>query len=488
MSIEQFVKSRQEMQDLADGLYPLTAQSTCNVVRYKQTVFDSTFFELGRMNINRCGLNATFNVEDIEHRIYSAITGEELFPFNLPEFQEWRKREEIPFVFNHKGHDLPNTRVNDYRPLPNNFTQWDEDLRAFTKEYRNVRLTREFGVEQTILANSQGGILIESRPFWALYYRQGYGPHLVSRGLGAYVSSAEDINRLPRLIQYIPDPTPDGRIRHSATFTEAFAHLYEISKTIVFENLTQANLSQQLTHDAIMLCGVPIHEIFGHQFEEPIEPIPVGQQSLFPIGKNIQNPNIVLSDTPNLKLEGLNVLGGYAFDAYGRPSRETVHISDGIVKNHLGAEYVDAKNLPTFLGIEQSEFLGNARQGTDGLFPQARMSCTTLQGLAVENGSWEKKVLMMPSHGYVLEGNFFKLIASECYILGDDGEPKRIGPLEGSRAIYDAVMGMHILPETSYHIGNCSKPCALDDGHDAEITVSTFTNNQLWENLTLRAI
>ena len=170
------------------------------------------------------------------------------------------------------------------------------------------------------------------------------------------------------------------------------------------------------------------------------------------------------------------------------PTRKKVNIANTVVKEHLGAEYVDLKNLSTFLGVEKSSSVGNARQGNEGYFPQPRMSCTVLEGKEIENIPWDGKLLMVPSHGYVLDGNFFKLLSTECYVVDGAGNPQRICPLEGSRAIYDAIIGMHILPGTSYHIGSCSKQCVLEENNESEITVSIYTNHQLWENLTLRTI
>ena len=257
MSIEKFIKSKDELQEIAELFHDLARQRPTSVYRYKQIVYDSSYIDRGRINLNRCGLTTTYNAEDLTDRIYSSISGEELFPFNMAEFEEWRKREEIPFVFTHKGLPLPSDTVIHYRPLPDNYEQWDEDLRRFTIEYQNVRITRDFGVKQQIIANSNGGVVILSRPFYALYYRQGYGPNLITRSLGAYVSTNEEVNRLPELIKYLSDPTMDGRIRNAKTFTGAFANLHDISHEIIHADLKSCKMADHLTHDAIMLCGVP---------------------------------------------------------------------------------------------------------------------------------------------------------------------------------------------------------------------------------------
>jgi len=311
---------------------------------------------------------------------------------------------------------------------------------------------------------------------------------MISRSIGSYVYSNEEVDRIPQLIKYLPDPTPDRTINRATTLSEAFARLYEISNQVEYPDLDAALLSNDLTHDVIMLSGVPIHEIFGHQFEEPICPLQVGQRSLFPVDKNVQNSNLILRDNPLQTIEGLEVCGSYHFDSYGRRTREKTHIENSRVREHLGGEYIDLKNLPTFLGINQSTSVGNARQGDDGSFPQPRMSCTVLEGKTEEEIDWTGKLVMVPFNGYVLDGNFFKVLSSECYVIDKNGRPIRLGPMEGSRAIYDAIIGMHILPGKSHHIGSCSKPNVLEDGVDTEVMVSFFTNHQMWEHLTLRPL
>ena len=488
MTIEKFVKSEADLKSLANHLSQMAQREPLAVFRYKQTVYDICFADRGRKNINQFSLTSTYNVENIAEQVFSTVRGEELFPQNINEFELWRERTETHYVFSSKGAALPTETYVDCRPIPTNYDRWDDDLTAFTAEYKDERITREFGVEQRIVVNSAGGVIIESKPFLNVYYRQGYEPHMVTRTLGAYVSSNEDVDRMTGLIDLMPDPTPDGRIRKSTSFTDAFARLHAVSRDIAYPSLDEAGMSGCLTHDVIMLSGVSAHEIFGHQFEEPIHPIPVGHQSLFPIGKNVQNENLILCDNPLQTVNGLEVIGSYRYDSYGRPAKTITHIDNSTVVQHLGGEYIDKKNLKKFLGVDESKSIGSSRQGDDGQFPQPRMSCTVLRGRETVDVDWGGKVLMAPFNGYVLDGNFFKIMASECYVLDGNGEPKRLGPLEGSRAIYDAIIGMHILPGQSYHTGSCFKPGALDENLDSEVAVSFLANHQLWEHLTLRSM
>lgn len=485
--VEAFIKGKDELEALAHQLSQIAASQPKTVVRYKQTIYDSMFTERGRHNVNRCGLTSTYNLEDMQNQVYSSVRGEELFAGHLPEFEHWRAREEIPFLFQPKGIELPAERYARWVEPPGNIEKWDQELIAFTSQFKGVRITREFGVEQQVIVNSNGGLVMESRPFFCIYYRQGYEPCMVTRTLGAYVVSDADIDRFAQLIAYLPDPTPEGRIRASKTFSEAFAHLYEISHQVEFADLQSAGLRDHLTHPVIMLSGVPVHEIFGHQFEEPIQPLHPGEESLFPIGRNVENHAIRLCDNPHQTIEGFEVLGSYPYDCYGRPSRPWTHIAGARVQEHIGGEYIDRRNIEKYLGVRESPLVGGSRQGDDGLFPQPRMSCTVLEGEEDHAIDWEGKVLMVPYKGYVLDGNFFKVMASECYRL-QKGQPRRIVPLESSRAIYDAMIGMHILPGKSYHVGACLKPAMLEEGQESEVGVSFYSNHQMWDHLTLRSL
>ena len=486
MAITDLIKTEADLISLAEAIAARLPPDEDVVARYRQVVFESMHTDHGRKNLNHCGLSATYNVENLSTNIYSYVRGEELFPHTLDDFERWRERNEAPFVFTRKGFPLPREQSIRWISPPAGYDRWDDELIHFTRDHPGDRITREFAVEQIITVNSQGGLVIESKPFMGVFLRHGYDPLTVSRNMGAYVFSDEDVGRFPVLLKYLPDPTPDRRLQRAASFWESFDALARISE-VRHPDLQSVGLPDVLTHDVLMVNGVPVHEIFGHQFEEPVYPLQVGLRSLFPVGKNVQNSGVVLLDNPHQTVEGYPVCGSYRFDAYGRPSTSKVHIRDSVVCEHLGSEYIDLKNLEGFLGIPKSESMGNARQGDDGSFPQSRMSCTVLEG-EVEDVDWSGKIIMVPHNGYVVDGSFFKVLASECYVLNGSGEPERVGPLEGSRAVYDAMIGMHLVPGQAYHIGTCSKPSVLESGVDTEVAVSFLAHNQLWERLTIRPL
>ncbi|MFH1743453.1 MAG: hypothetical protein ABIH23_30990 [bacterium] len=486
MSIKDLIKSETDLLELAEAIAARLPKDEDAVARYRQIVFESMHTDHGRRNLNHCGLSATYNVENLSINTYSSVRGEELFPHTLDDFERWRERNEMPFVFTRKGFPLPESRSIRWTGPPSNHDCWDDELTDYTRKHPGDRITREFAVEQVVTVNSRGGLVIESKPFLGVFFRHGYDPLTVSRNVGAYVLSEDDVARFPILLAYLPDPTPDRRLQQAGSFWEAFDRLVRLSE-VRHPDLQSVGFPDVLTHDVIMLNGVPAHEIFGHQFEEPVYPLPVGQRSLFPVGKNVQNPSLILKDNPHQTVEGYPVCGSYQFDAYGRPSSTKTHIRESVVCEHLGSEYVDLKNLQGFLGISKSDSVGNARQGDDGSFPQSRMSCTVLDG-KVEEVDWSGKVVMVPHNGYVVDGSFFKVLACECYVLNGSGEPERVGPLEGSRAVYDAMMGMHLIDGKTHHIGTCSKPSVLESGVDTEVAVSFLVNNQLWEHLTIRPL
>ena len=188
-----------------------------------------------------------------------------------------------------------------------------------------------------------------------------------------------EIKKLIGLIKYLADPTPDKRIKKAKSFSEAFHELYEISG-LRYGSLEEAGILLSELYDIIMLTGVPIHEIFGHHFEEPIRFLDFGESGTFKYGQNIQNKSIVLMDNPKQEIKGFRVMGFTHVDAYGRKREPRIHIKDGKVVGFLGSEYADPEKLKQYMNLEKSPFVGNASQYNDGMFPQPRMSCTVIDG------------------------------------------------------------------------------------------------------------
>jgi hypothetical protein len=149
-----------------------------------------------------------------------------------------------------------------------------------------------------------------------------------------------------------------------------------------------------------------------------------------------------------------------------------------MVIGFLGSEYVDTEKIKGYLGLEDSKFVGNAVQYTGGGFPQARMSCTVLDG-KTENIDLEGKILIIPKGGDTdSHKKTYEIIADECYIIRD-GKPIRIVPLSVTGGINQALEGIHLLNDTTYTIGLCGKSDPVYSTKE-DVPVSEFTRSQLW--------
>jgi predicted Zn-dependent protease len=244
--------------------------------------------------------------------------------------------------------------------------------------------------------------------------------------------------------------------------------------------LEEAGIPLQGTHDLVVLTGVPVHEIFGHHFEEPINYLTFGESGTFQYNQDILNKEIVLSDNPGQQIEGFEVGGFTYFDAYGRVREPRTHIKDGKVLEFLGSEYIDQEKLKRFLNLNASNFVGNAGQYIDGAFPQPRMSCTVLDG-ASQRIDLEGKLVIVPNNGRTNpQEKTYMLDSFECYVI-KDAQPLRVIPLTITGAIHPAMTEMVLLDDLNYSSGNCGKPNPIGEGQ-ASMPVSQLTKSQLWKN------
>tara|TARA_Y100000034_G_scaffold125404_1_gene174898 strand:- start:1283 stop:2443 length:1161 start_codon:yes stop_codon:yes gene_type:complete len=364
--------------------------------------------------------------------------------------------------------------------LPCNIDMYDDEFREFTREHQNTNLTRAFVVEQKVVVNSKGGKVIQSIPSFLISYSHGYAPIPTNRNLGVVCTSDEDVRRLPTLIKYLADPTLDKRIKNAESFSEAFHELHGIAG-LKYGSLEEAGIPLSELYDVVMLSGIPVHEIFGHHFEEPIKLLDFGESGTFKSGQTIQNKDIILSDNPRQEIEDFRVQGFTHVDAYGRRREERVHIKDGKVVGFLGSEYADPEKFKQFLNLERSEFVGNASQHNGIFFPQPRMSCTVFDGPS-EDVDLEGKLLLVPVGGHTEPRDKTYMVRSfESYVVRD-GEPRRLIPLQVTGGINQALANLVLLDDLNYQSGSCGKPEPLPESRgQAEVPVSQFVNSQMWE-------
>jgi predicted Zn-dependent protease len=482
MGTSELIRTASELEQIADVLLNEVRQyKDENVVsRYIQIICDTAMF----INGQKCEWKysqSNLNKEMMERGIYTQTDVDDLLPHNVAEVTVARDLQDHRFHFHPKGIPLPTEEEVYLESIPTGITWYDAELRAFTKEHKNTRLTRTLIVEQRVIVNSQGGRVIQTIPFFGISYSHGYKPIPTSRDISAVCTSEEEIKRLTDFIKYVADPTPDKRIKKAQSFSEAFHELYKISG-LRYGSLEEAGIPLSELYDVIMLTGVPVHEIFGHHFEEPIRFLDFGESGTFKYGQNIHNKDIILMDNPHQEIEGLRVQGFTYVDAYGRKREPRVHIKDGKVVGFLGSEYADPEKLKHYMNVEQSNFVGNASQYNDGMFPQPRMSCTIIDG-PTEDIDVEGKILLVSHKGNTNpQDKTYIVKAYEAYVVRE-GEPRRVIPLQVTGGINQALARIVLLDDENYQTGMCGKPEPIyypQSHRQAQVPVSQFAKSQMW--------
>ena len=483
MSVEELMKSGEELKEIAGRLYDeIKRGSDLTVSRYTHIADDYVRFVNGKTGMERI-VGSDLNKENMTQGVYTRAYFADLQAESFDEATVCRDLQERRFKFPHKGLELPSEETVFIEAIPTNVAMYDDELRDFTRLHRNTIVGRSFIVEQKVVVNSRGGIAIQSIPFVEIRYDHGFAPLPVSRGISAVCASTDDVKKLVGMIKYLADPTQDKRIKNSPTFTDAFHELHKIS-ALRYGSLEDAGIPLSGLYDAVVLTGVPAHEVFGHHFEEPMGFINFGDSGTFKYGQDIGNKDIVLMDNPEQMIEGLRVRGFTFFDAYGRGRPARTHIKDGKVVEFLGGEYADQSKLKKYMNLEASGFVGNSSQYKDGHFPQPRMSCTVLDG-RTEKIDLEGKILLVSHSGHTLNSDKTYVVeAQECYVMRG-GVPLRVVPLKVTGGINQALANITLLEDLSYNTGFCGKSEPIDYRGEARVPVSQYSRSQLWRGQQL---
>ncbi|OYT30922.1 hypothetical protein B6U93_04495 [Candidatus Woesearchaeota archaeon ex4484_78] len=484
MDIKELMKSKEELEKIAEIMSEEIKKSKkpgeTVVSRYFRVVQNSAGFYAGK-KFPSVNTQANLNKEtrfDSQGVYFNLTDFDDVFLYNFKELTVARDLFPVRFQFYPKEISLPLDSETFFEEIPNNVSMYDEEFRSFTEKFKNTKITRDLNIEQRIVVNSEGSVKIQSVPFFSLTFSSGYAPVSTFRSFSVVCNSDDDLKRLTDMIKFISDPTLDKRIQNARTFSEAFRELYLISP-LVYSSLEEAGIQLSEVYDPVMLSGTPVHEIFGHHFEEPIRFLNFGETGTFMFNQNLRNKDLIMSDDPIKRIAGFRSRGFTYFDAYGRKRNARVHIKDGKVQEFLGSEYIDQKNLKQFLNLEKSEFVGNASQYLDGAFPQPRMSCTVLEGPS-ESVDLEGKILLVPNNGHTNEHDKTYMVqASECYVV-KDGEPRRTIPLKVTGGILQAMANIILLDDISYNVGVCGKPEPINFASSAHIPVSEYTKSQIW--------
>ena len=480
--VQDLIKSKEELEEIAHFLLDGIPKSSLDIVsRYMRATYDRVSFINGKKQ-SQTGSPTTVNQEEMGG-IYTLTSIDDLFSHNRREILVARNLEPYQdFKLAQKGIKLPQEQIVLSADIPTGIERYDEELAEFSKKHPNTRLSRILTVEQRVIVNSQGGIFIQSIPFVGITYTHGYHPLTTSRDIAAVCTSEEDVKRLIELIAFLPDPTLDKSIKKSDSFSEAFHRLHSIS-ALQYPSLEEAGISPANLYDVVVLTGTPVHEVFGHHFEEPIHFLGYNETPTFKHGQVIENKDLILMDNPHLTIADFKPVGFTITDAYGRRRPARIHIKDGKCMEFLGSEYGDPDKLNKYLNLGdtgENIHVGNAGQGIDGHFPQPRMSCTILDG-KTEQIDLEGKIVVVSNEGHTSpQDKTYALGAAECYVI-KDGKPMKVPPLRITGGVYQALANMRLLDDWTYNVGNCGKPAPQTRGM-ATVAVSEFTRSQVWEN------
>lgn len=482
--VKELIKSCEELKQIAVALASEIANPAENIVsRYMKITYDTVSFVNGKKQMQKNAATQV-NLEHMDAGIYTKADIDDLFTHNIAEVLLSRTLQKARFQLSSKGVRLPTEQKIYYVEIPTGIEMYDQEFAEFTKRHPNTRIIRDLSVQQRVIVNSQKGIVIQSIPFFTISYLHGYEPLSTQRVLAAVCSSEEDIARFPELIQWLPDPTVEKRIKRAGSFSEAFHTLHALSP-LRYGSLEEAGLPLAGLYDPIVLTGVPAHEVFGHHFEEPMHFLEFAEVATFKKGQDIKNQDIVIMDNPYSTIQNFHVAGFTFVDAYGRKREVRTHVKEGKCLEFLGGEYANPDNLQAYLhynNAENNTFVGNTCQYIDGRFPQPRMSCTFLDG-KTEKVDLEGKLLIVPHAGYTRnQDKTFVLDAKECYVI-KDGEPRRVAPVKVTGSINHALENLTLLEDWNYDPGMCGKPAfRWEDGSTATVPVSQITRSQMWRD------
>jgi hypothetical protein len=479
MVFEEHIKTPAQLLDVADMLRDNIRGDTGDVVsRCTHTATSTTRFIEGRTTLSQNAYDS-LNKEHMSAGIFSATGVHSLNRHNAPLVTVARDYHDRRIDLYRKGVPLPTEQMIVGATIPSAYEHYDEELRQFTETHPDTKIDRTVSLEQQVIVNSHGGVAIQTRPSFQISYEHGYDPIPTSRFIRAICETDEDIKRFVSLLAYQADPTLDKRIRNAQSFTDAFHALHEIS-ALRYGSLSEAGVPDATLFDVAVLDGVPIHEIFGHHFEEPYHHLGFGETGAFRLGQDVGNRHIVLTDDPSIRVAGFKVNGFTNFDAYGRRREARTHIKDGCVTGFLGTEYADMRGLGQYINVNTPSFVGNAVQDIENQLPQARMSCTVLDGPTIPF-DLDGIILMIPEGGHTdTRDRTYCVESRECYVLKDD-QPRRIIPLKMTGGILQALVNMELLEDQTYQVGFCGRRNPLDSRYPAQAGVSQFCRAQLWK-------
>ena len=208
------------------------------------------------------------------------------------------------------------------------------------------------------------------------------------------------------------------------------------------------------------LCGVFVHEAFGHLSESDFLYENPDMLELMALGKRFGGDELTIIDDPTLP----NEAGSYRYDSEGTPASKTCLIKDGLLAGHLHSRETAARmeEAPT----------GNARSIGYSYQPIVRMSNTYLEprGATFEDliSGVDNGIYALGALGGMTDTEMFTFSAGEAYAIrgGEVKEKLRDVVLTGNvKETLGNIDG--IGNDLKFHAGGCGK------GAQSPLRVST---------------
>ena len=210
------------------------------------------------------------------------------------------------------------------------------------------------------------------------------------------------------------------------------------------------------------LCGVFVHEAFGHLSESDFLYENPDMLALMTLGKRFGGDHLSIVDDPTIP----NAAGSYKYDSEGTPSSKTYLIKDGLLAGHLHSRETAAKmnESPT----------GNARAINYAYQPIVRMSNTYLEprGMSFDEmvGGVKNGIYAVGSLGGMTEMEMFTFSAGEAYAIRDGKVAEKLRDVVLTGNVKETLMNIEAIGndlEFYGGLGGCGK------GGQSPLRVST---------------
>ncbi|HUU70742.1 MAG TPA: TldD/PmbA family protein [Planctomycetota bacterium] len=246
---------------------------------------------------------------------------------------------------------------------------------------------RDYQVDETI-ANTDGQFITQETVFCGL----------------AVVAIARDGMNVQRAFESVGDLRGFGTVRGQEATCEDVAR-----RAVDLLSATQVTGGKYTVLVDPKLCGVFVHEAFGHLSESDFLYENPDMLKMMTLGKRFGGDELSIVDDPTIP----NRAGTYKYDSEGTPGAKTYLIGNGILSGHLHSRETAAR-----MGEQPT---GNARAISYNFPPIVRMSNTYLEprGMTFDEliAGIDNGIYAVGALGGMTEMEMFTFSAGEAYAI-----------------------------------------------------------------------